>query len=167
MLAAPLMLTIYDEDRGFFGGDASLELGKAKVDLSPLLGRREMSLTLPLSWEGNNTLLAEGRISLTISWEMEVEDEPEVKAEVEVYADLSLEDQLAWELGIESIDALTGGGGAPSPSPPAQRTTEGGAPAVAVSSSLRSAASPKTVPAPTQLGGRVVVQSVVGSSREL
>ena len=114
MLASPLTLTCYDEDRGFLGRDASHELGKATIDLSCLLTQREVALTVPLSWEGN-TALAEGSISLSISWEMEEEFEPEAEAE----APMTIEEQLAWELGIESLDALGGGGGGSKKSAPA------------------------------------------------
>jgi hypothetical protein len=101
MLASPLTLTCYDEDRGFFGTDASHELGKATIDLSCLLTQREVALTVPLSWEGD-TALAEGSISLTISWEIEEELEPEAEAE----APMTIEEQLAWECGLESLSAL-------------------------------------------------------------
>ena len=101
MLASPLTLTCYDEDRGFFGTDASHELGNATIDLSCLLTQREVALTVPLSWEGD-TALAEGSISLTISWEIE----EELGSEAEAEAPMTIEEQLARDLGLESLESL-------------------------------------------------------------
>ena len=123
MLASPLTLTCYDEDRGFFGTDASHELGNATIDLSCLLTQREVELTVPLSWEGD-TALAEGSISLTISWEIE----EELGSEAEAEAPMTIEEQLARDLGLESleslgINSLLGIEGAPAAAPAAAPAT--------------------------------------------
>ena len=145
IIAAPLTLACYDEDRGFFGGDESSELGYAAVDLGLLLRVREVRLACqcvlgvqPTALQGQASranlaglagfsgwphiyihicvcaceqarltvpLSPQGSVSLTISWEMEEEFEAEVDSKAE-YQNLSIEEQLAWELGITDISAL-------------------------------------------------------------